>query len=63
MNDVVASVSGAQALNGERVRFPIGGGKFRLIAGVDFRPQAVFVKFIGTHQAYDRIDALTVNDF
>lgn len=63
MNDVVTSVSGAKALNGERVRFPIGGGKFRLIVSINFRRQAVFVKFIGTHQAYDRIDALTVSDF
>ena len=63
MNDVVTSVGGAKALNGDRVRFPIGGGRFRLIVAIDFRHQVVFVKFIGTHQAYDRIDALTVSQF
>ncbi len=63
MNDVANSVGGTKVLNGERVRFPIGGGKFRLIVAIDFRVQIVWVKFIGTHQAYDRIDALTVSDF
>jgi len=63
MADVQAGSSTAKVLNGERVRFALGGGKFRLVASINFKRGIVFVKFIGTHQAYDRIDALTVNDF
>jgi mRNA interferase HigB len=46
--------------HGERARFEIQGGDFRLIAAFDFTRQIAFVKFIGTHAEYDKIDALTV---
>lgn len=36
-------------------------GNFRLITAFDFRRQVAFVKFIGTHPEYDRVDALTVS--
>ena len=53
----------AKALNGERVRFEIGGGSFRLIAAFKFESGLCFVKFLGTHAEYDRVDALTVSKF
>jgi mRNA interferase HigB len=61
--EAMASFSGARALNRERVRFELHGGDFRLIVAFDFRRQIAFVKFIGTHAEYDRIDALTVAMF
>jgi len=60
---VQAAFSKARALNGERVRFEIAGGDFRLIVAFDFRRQIAFVKFIGSHADYDKIDALTVSLF
>lgn len=61
MAEVRRSFPKAKALNAERARFEIHGGDHRLIASFDFRRQAVFVKFIGTHAEYDRIDAFTVS--
>lgn len=61
--DVQAAFSKAKALNGEPVRFEIAGGDFRLVCAFDFRRSIAFVKFVGTHAEYDRIDALTVNLF
>jgi len=61
--DVLRSFSKAKVLNAERVRFEIGGGDYRLIAAMDFRSQAVFVKFLGTHAEYDAVDALTVAEY
>lgn len=63
MDDIRTTAPAAKILNGERVRFEIAGGNFRLIAALDFRRQMAFVKFIGTHAEYDRIDALTVAQF
>jgi mRNA interferase HigB len=63
VNDVQAAFSKAKALNGERVRFEVSGGDYRLIVAFDFRRAIAFVKFIGTHADYDRIDALTVTLF
>jgi mRNA interferase HigB len=53
----------AKILNGERARFEIAGGNFRLIVAFDFGRSIAFIKFIGTHAEYDRIDALTVSLF
>jgi len=62
-DDVQKTVPKAKVLNRERVRFEIAGGNYRLIAAFDFRRQVAFMKFIGTHAEYDRIDAITVWQF
>jgi mRNA interferase HigB len=56
---VTRTFASAKALNGERVRFEIGS--HRLIVAFNFYAQIAFVKFIGTHAEYDRIDALTIS--
>lgn len=62
-SEVQASFSKAKVLNGERVRFEVAGGNYRLIVAFKFEAQIAFVKFIGTHKQYDAIDALTVSAF
>jgi mRNA interferase HigB len=59
-DDVHKSAPKAKVLNGERVRFEVAGGNYRLAAAFDFQRQIAFVKFIGTHAEYNRIDALAV---
>ena len=63
MDDVRLAAPNVKVLNGERARFEIAGGNFRMIVAFDFTRGIVFVKFIGTHAEYDRIDALTVSLF
>ena len=55
-----AFAKSGKALNGERMRFDVGGGDYRLIAAFKFPSQIAFVKFVGSHAEYDRIDALTI---
>ncbi|MGH6952121.1 MAG: type II toxin-antitoxin system HigB family toxin [Vitreimonas sp.] len=62
-DDIQQAAPKAKVLNRERVRFEVAGGSYRLIAAFDFQRQTVFVKFVGTHAEYDRIDALTVSQF
>lgn len=62
-HEVQAAFSKAKVLNADRVRFEIKGGDYRLIVAFDFRRQIAFIKFIGAHAEYDRIDALTVAHF
>lgn len=61
--DVQAAFSKSKVLNGERLRFEVAGGDYRMIVAFDFRRQIAFIKFLGTHAQYDRIDALTVSIF
>jgi mRNA interferase HigB len=62
-DDVRAAAPKAKVLNRERVRFEVAGGNYRLVVAFDFRRQIAFVKFMGTHAEYDRVDALTVSQF
>ena len=60
MEEVRLAAPNAKILNGERARFEIAGGNFRMIVALDFGRGIAFVKFIGTHAEYDSVDALTV---
>jgi mRNA interferase HigB len=62
-DEVSKAAPRAKVLNGERVRFEVAGGNYRLVAAFDFRRQIAFVKFIGTHAEYDRVDVLTASQF
>jgi mRNA interferase HigB len=61
--EVQAAFTKAKVLNGERVRFEVAGGDYRLIVAFDFKRGIAFVKFAGSHAEYDRVDALTVSVF
>jgi mRNA interferase HigB len=47
------AIFGSVDFVGEFAVFDIGGNKFRLIASVDYRCRAVYVKHILTHKEYD----------
>jgi mRNA interferase HigB len=56
MADIKRRYPHASIIDGERVVFNIGGNKYRLVARVWFAGRAVWVKFVGTHRQYDKID-------
>ena len=44
----------------DRLVFDVGGNKWRIVARVDFEARMVFIRWVGDHKAYDRIDAATI---
>lgn len=50
----------ASILKNRRAVFNIAGNKYRLVADIDYIRQVLWVKFIGTHEDYDKIDVETV---
>ena len=58
--DVKRHYATASIVSGDRIVFNIKGNSYRLIVAVDFEKSIVFVKWIGTHAGYDKIDAKTV---
>ena len=51
----------ASFVGNNRVIFNIKGNKYRLIIAVAYRFGAVYIKFIGTHAEYDKIDARSIS--
>jgi mRNA interferase HigB len=62
-SEVMASFPKAKTINKERVRFEVHGGDYRLIVAFNFATSVAFVKFIGAHAEYDRIDARSISLF
>ena len=58
--EIKAQYRSASILKNRRVVFNIKGNDYRLVVAVAYNTGVVFVKFIGTHKAYDAIDAETV---
>ncbi len=50
----------ASVINAERVVFNICGNKFRLVVRINYASQTIFIRFIGTHRQYDKIDVETI---
>lgn len=61
--DVVKDIPDADPVKNNRVVFNIAGNKYRLIVQISYIRQWVFIKFIGTHAEYDKVDANTVVQF
>jgi mRNA interferase HigB len=56
-NEVKEVFGTADLLADGRVVFDIGGNKYRLVAAIHYRGKRVYIRFIGTHKEYDKIDA------
>ena len=50
----------ASFVAGDRVVFNVKGNDYRLIVAMRYRQQIMYVRFIGTHREYDKVDAATV---
>src|SRR3972149_10415032 len=47
----------ASILNNNRVIFNIKGNRYRLVVVVEYSQGKGFIRFVGTHAEYDRMDA------
>ena len=56
MAEIKRRFPSASVIDAERIVFNISGNRYRLVAKIWFPGQAVWIKFVGTHKAYDHID-------
>lgn len=59
-NELKEQFKNASIVGGGRVVFNIKGNDYRLIIAIDYDFQVLFIRFIGTHKQYDKIDAKTI---
>jgi len=55
--EIKAKYSKASILKSGRVVFNICRNKYQLVVDINYERQWVFIRFIGTHSEYDKIDA------
>lgn len=55
--DVKDQYGSASILKDNRVVFNIAGNKYRLVVRINYDSKTVFVRFVGTHREYDKINA------
>ena len=55
-----AVYSNASIIADDRVIFNIKGNKYRLIVKINYDYSMIWVRFVGTHAEYDKIDATKI---
>jgi mRNA interferase HigB len=58
--DVKRDFRTASILEDKRVVFNIKGNQYRLVVRINYPMKTVYIRFIGTHADYDRIDATRI---
>ncbi len=59
-DEVKAAYASASFVAGNRVVFNIKGNSYRVVVAIKYEFFTVYVRFIGTHAEYDKIDAATI---
>ena len=59
-HEVKRLFASASFVGNNRVVFNISGNKYRLVAHIRYDIQILFIRFIGTHAQYDKIDVTEV---
>ncbi len=55
--DIKAQIRTASILRGNRIVFNVAGNNYRLVVHARYDLRRIYIRFIGTHRDYDRIDA------
>jgi mRNA interferase HigB len=58
--DVKRAIRSVSILRDGRAVFNIAGNKYRIVVWINYPYRVVYIRFIGTHRQYDKIDAQTV---
>lgn len=60
LSDVKQTYNHADYVGNSRIVFNIRGNQYRLVAIVIYASQKVYIRFIGTHKQYDKIDCTMI---
>lgn len=59
-NEIKALFPSSSFISNNRVVFNISGNKYRLVVHIRYDIQIIYIRFIGTHAAYDKINVKEV---
>lgn len=55
-HDIKKTFNSADSVGNDRYVFNVGGNKYRIVAMIHFSKRTMYLRFVGTHQQYDKID-------
>ena len=58
--EIKRDIVSASIINSTRVVFNIKGNDYRLVVSINYQKQSIFIKWLGTHAEYDKIDVATI---
>lgn len=58
--DVKKTFNSVDSMGNQRYVFNIKGNNYRLVVIIRFTPKLIYIRFIGTHTEYDKIDCSTI---
>jgi mRNA interferase HigB len=56
-SDIKKDFNAVDYVGNQRCVFNIKGNRYRLVAAIKFTPALVYIRFLGTHPEYEKIDA------
>lgn len=59
-NDIKQTFNRVDYVGNSRFVFDVKGDDYRLVAIIFFASKKVYIRFIGTHEDYNKIDCLTI---
>lgn len=59
-NEIKREYPSASIIEGSRMVFNIKGNHYRLIVKINYEFEIIWIRFIGTHKQYDKVDAKTI---
>ena len=48
------------SIGNDRFIFNVAGNKYRIVAMIHFSKRTIYIRFVGTHKQYDKIDCKTI---
>ena len=57
---VKQTYNSVDSVGNDRYVFNVGGNKYRIVAMIHFSTRTVYLRFVGTHKQYDKINCKTI---
>lgn len=59
-HDVKQTYNSTDSVGNDRYVFDVGGNKYRIVAMIHFNKRTLYIRFVGTHKEYDKIDCKNI---
>jgi mRNA interferase HigB len=59
-HSIKEAMNSVDSVGNDRFVFNVGGNKYRVVAMIHFSKRTIYIRFVGTHKQYDKIDCKSI---